>query len=149
MSIQSEIDRLKKAIADAFAAVSNKGGTVPASETSGNLASAIESIPVPQIKTKTGAFIIGSDGTFGIDIGKEAASICIYDAAEPTDFVSFIPGQMGSRGAMFSDRLGGFLQMWIGNNGTGFGGSVIRYNWSFEQSSAAGIELAYTAYYME
>ena len=45
MSIQSEINRLKQAVDDAFTAIGNKGGTVPASKVSGNLASAIETIP--------------------------------------------------------------------------------------------------------
>lgn len=149
MSVQSEINRLKQAISDAFTAVSNKGCTVPASKTSGNLASAIESIPVPQIKTKSGTFTIGSDGNFGADVGEEIVCLCIYDTAAPNDFVSYVAGQVGARGAMFSDRLGGFLQMWLGAEGTTFGGSATRFNWSFEQSSAAGIELTYTAYYVE
>lgn len=45
MSIQSEINRLKQAVSDAFTAIGNKGGTVPSSKVSGNLASAIDSIP--------------------------------------------------------------------------------------------------------
>lgn len=45
MSVQTEINRLKQAVSNAFTAVGNKGGTVPASKISGNLASAIESIP--------------------------------------------------------------------------------------------------------
>ena len=44
MSVQSEINRLKQAVSNAFIAVGNKGGTVPASKVSGNLASAIDSI---------------------------------------------------------------------------------------------------------
>lgn len=45
MSIQSEIKRLKQAVSDAFTAIGNKGGTVPSSKVSGNLATAIQSIP--------------------------------------------------------------------------------------------------------
>lgn len=45
MSIQSEINRLKQAVSDAFTAIGNKGGTVPTSKVSGNLVSAINSIP--------------------------------------------------------------------------------------------------------
>lgn len=45
MSIQSEINRLKQAVSDAFTAIGNKGGTVPSSKVSGNLATAINSIP--------------------------------------------------------------------------------------------------------
>lgn len=45
MSIQSEINRLKQAVSDAFTAIGNKGGTVPTSKVIGNLVSAINSIP--------------------------------------------------------------------------------------------------------
>ena len=45
MSVQTQIDRIKGNVTDAFNAVSNKGGTVPASKISGNLKSAIDSIP--------------------------------------------------------------------------------------------------------
>lgn len=54
MSIQSEINRLKQAVSDAFTAIGNKGGTVPTSKVIGNLATAINSIksnPVLQSKT--------------------------------------------------------------------------------------------------
>ena len=56
MSIQSEINRLTQNISAAFAAVGNKGGTVPTSKTSGNLATAINSIPEatdPILQSKT------------------------------------------------------------------------------------------------
>lgn len=45
MSVQSEINRLKQNVSDAFTAIFNKGGTVPSSKVSGNLASAINTIP--------------------------------------------------------------------------------------------------------
>lgn len=45
MSIQSQIDRLKHNVSAAFTAVGNKGGTVPDTKNSGNLAEAIHSIP--------------------------------------------------------------------------------------------------------
>lgn len=44
MGIYESAQRVKDNIADAFTAVGNKGGTVPASKVSGNLASAIASI---------------------------------------------------------------------------------------------------------
>ena len=46
MSVQSEIERIKAAVAAAYTAASGKGGTVPASKTSANLADAIKSIPL-------------------------------------------------------------------------------------------------------
>lgn len=45
MSIQTEINRIKSAIASAYTAVTEKGGTVPASRVAANLAAAVRSIP--------------------------------------------------------------------------------------------------------
>ena len=45
MSIQSELERLRQNIAAAYAAVAEKGGTLPGAQNSGNLAAAIRSIP--------------------------------------------------------------------------------------------------------
>ena len=45
MSVQSEIDRIITAVGNAYSKVSQKGGTVPASQTVANLATAIDSIP--------------------------------------------------------------------------------------------------------
>ena len=45
MSVQSEIDRIITAVGNAYNNVSEKGGTLPASQTVANLATAIDSIP--------------------------------------------------------------------------------------------------------
>ena len=45
MSVQSEVDRIITAVGNAYSKVSEKGGTVPASQTVANLATAIDSIP--------------------------------------------------------------------------------------------------------
>ena len=45
MSVQSEIDRIITAVGNAYSKVSEKGGTVPSSQTVSNLATAIDSIP--------------------------------------------------------------------------------------------------------
>ena len=63
MSVQSEIDRIITAVGNAYSKVSEKGGTVPASQTVSNLATAIDSIPAGGAKetwvikgNATGAF---------------------------------------------------------------------------------------------
>lgn len=43
-TIQEEIKRIKDNISDAYTSLSNKGATMPASQTSDNLAAAISSI---------------------------------------------------------------------------------------------------------
>ena len=45
MSVQSELDRIITAVGNAYSKVSEKGGTVPASQIVANLATAIDSIP--------------------------------------------------------------------------------------------------------
>lgn len=45
MSVKTQIDRISGNITASFDAVGEKGGTVPAQKVSGNLASAIRSIP--------------------------------------------------------------------------------------------------------
>lgn len=45
MSVQGEIDRIKGNIANAYAKIAEKGGSVPSQPSSANLAAAVESIP--------------------------------------------------------------------------------------------------------
>jgi hypothetical protein len=70
MSIQSEINRLKQAVSDACAAISNKGGTVPSSKVSGNLATAINSIPSGiTVQSVSGTFTTDQEGVAVVDCG--------------------------------------------------------------------------------
>ena len=57
-------------IADAFASVSSKGGTVPDSQVSGNLAAAIETIPLGvTVQREIGTFITDSNGDATVNCG--------------------------------------------------------------------------------
>ena len=64
MSIKSEIDRIKAAIAAAYQAVGNKGGTIPSAENAANLAQAIGSIQTGI--TPTGTKSITANGTHDV-----------------------------------------------------------------------------------
>lgn len=44
MSIQSQIDRLKNAVGEAYTAAKKKGATMPSEQTAANLAAAVQSI---------------------------------------------------------------------------------------------------------
>ena len=81
MSVQSEIDRIITAVGNAYSKVSEKGGTVPASQTVANLATAIDSIPAgstPSLQSKSvtytsnGTYIMepdyGYDGLSSVDV---------------------------------------------------------------------------------
>ena len=88
MGVQSEIDRIITAVGNAYSKVSEKGGTVPASQTVANLATAIDSIPAgggePSLQSKSvtytanGTAIItpddGYDGLSSVDVTVNVAS---------------------------------------------------------------------------
>lgn len=70
MSVQSEIDRIITAVGNAYSKVSEKGGTVPASQTVANLATAIESIPsggtlITKTITENGTYNASADNADG------------------------------------------------------------------------------------
>ena len=79
MSIQSEINRLKQAVSDAFVAIGNKGGTVPSSKVSGNLSTAIQSIPSGvAVQRKSGTVVTDSNGEATVDCGFKPDLVYIH-----------------------------------------------------------------------
>ena len=96
MSVQSEIDRIITAVGNAYSKVSEKGGTVPSSQTVANLATAIGSIPAgggaPSLQSK--ALTITSNGT--VSVTPDAP----YDALKKVDVTVDVSGG-GGGGAGF------------------------------------------------
>ena len=79
MSIQSEINRLKQNVSAAFTAIGNKGGNVPYSKVSGNLASAINSIPEGvAVQRRTGTFTTDSNGLAIVDCGFQPDYVVVH-----------------------------------------------------------------------
>ena len=77
MSVQSEIDRIITAVGNAYSKVSEKGGTVPASQTVSNLATAIDSIPAgstPSLQSKSVTYTSNGTATITPDVGYDALS---------------------------------------------------------------------------
>lgn len=76
MSVQSEIDRIITAVGNAYSKVSEKGGTVPASQTVANLATAIDSIPTgggaPSLQSKSVTYTANGTNTVTPDAGYDA-----------------------------------------------------------------------------
>ena len=78
MGVQSEIDRIITAVGNAYSKVSEKGGTVPASQTVANIATAIDSIPAgggaPSLQSKSVMYTANGTNTITPDEGYDGLS---------------------------------------------------------------------------
>ena len=78
MSVQSEIDRIITAVGNAYSKESEKGGTVPATKTVDNIATAIGSIPTDgaahKLKSKSVTYTENGTNTITPDAGYDGLS---------------------------------------------------------------------------
>ena len=140
MSVQSEINRLKQNVANAFTAVGNKGDTVPASKVSGNLASAINSIPLGvTVQRTTGRFTLDADGVATVNCGFRPDVVIIkgkgYTSETRTIYYDFVSA-FAERSANQTYRFQGgddqhpIMEGETSQTTNGFSVALWAYDWS-------------------
>lgn len=155
MSIQSEINRLVSNITAAFTAIGNKGGTVPASQVSGNLASAINSIPEGvTVQTKSGSFTTSTRGVFSVTCGFRPDVVFVHrsETGNSQKYVTAFPFALYSAGTAMC------VPLWttssscvvydfaeVKNSSTGFSGEVYNWDENWDEGYANRVSFNYVA----
>lgn len=140
-------------IDSAFAAVGNKGGTVPSSKVSGNLAAAIASIPAgAAVQRKADSFTTDGSGGATVNCGFKPDVVYIKGDRTTEDGVT----AENSQAIVFSEDTRSNLCTAMYNNegvveafwtrsDSGFSANMTEYNWDWEASAASGMTFNYVA----
>ena len=140
-------------IANAFAAVGNKGGTVPASKVSSNLADAINSISsgvTVQVKTGTVTGVSGSAKTVNLGFKPDAvfftATVPGYNTKVHAG-VAFTAGNVTSMDTYICGSSSSYLfsTLTVAQTSSGFTVKGVRINTSLQSSNESNRSLSYIA----
>ena len=126
MSVQSEIDRIITAVGNAYSKVSEKGGTVPSSQTVANIATAIDSIPAgggaPSLQSKSVTYTANGTATITPDAG--------YDGLSSVDVTVNVSGGGVIEGLTLRNTEFAFKATDVRFNNCAFRGGAIVEFWS-------------------
>lgn len=141
-------------VTNAFTSISGKGGTVPSAKVSGNLATAINSIPSGvTVQKKTGTFRTNSSGKATISVGFKPDVIAFSMGISPS-------GQESYPAAMFTEANNdtitilitpadpnnyAFTQLIATRTATGAGIELYKVNYSFAGSPETSRTVSYAA----
>lgn len=154
MSVQSEINRLAQAVVDAFTAIGNKGGTVPSSKVSGNLASAINSIPKGvTVQRKSGTFTTNSSGAATVNCGFKPDAVFFVGTSPMNNSdkfhaaVAFTEDGVNSTGTLFVPPSTSYLftSLVTTQSTSGFTIQATRINASIQASNDSNRTVNYIA----
>ena len=150
--IQSEINLLKQSVSDAFTAIGNKGGTVPSSKVSGNLATAINSIPSGvTVQTKSGSFTTDTSGNATVNCGfsPDVVQVAVgtdngYTLVAAANFHSANTTKINCP-ANYEVGDIGLADFFFTKTTTGFSVTADTYKWDWTEGNLSKKTLNYTA----
>jgi len=156
MSVQTQIDRIVGNITAAFTAIGNKGGNVPTSKVSGNLESAINTIPTgTTVQRKSGSFTTNSNGAATVNCGFQPDLVVITGlsfTANDTTFETQLAFVLSERTtsntplAVTSHDVYACLEARVSRTSNGFSIShMTGYEESWEQTTMANQTFNYVA----
>lgn len=153
-AMDSALGSVQTDIANAFSAVSAKGGTVPTSKTSGNLQSAIASIAVGvNVQRKSGSFTTNNSGDATVNCGFQPDMVYIKGETVTEDGVTNVysmcmvfseESRSGSKDTIMwaSDGIVDFV--WT-RTPTGFTVGCGKFSWEFVVSVLSRKSFNYVA----
>lgn len=139
-------------VANAFTSIGNKGGTVPSSKVSGNLASAINSIPEGvTITRKSGTLTTNTSGKATVNCGFKPDLVAINGGQTGSTKIfcaaMFTEGNITSTGFTIAPPSSNYIftNLQIDQNNTGFSVIAVDTTSSFGTSAAENRQIPYVA----
>lgn len=153
-AMSANLSTVQSELANAFTAIGSKGGTVPSSKVSGNLASAINTIPTGvTVQRKSASFTTDNSGKATINCGFQPDVVYIQGETDTEDGVTYCYSMC----MVFSEdaRSGqkdtimwatdGIVDMSWTRSSSGFSVSGGKYSWDMVASALSRKTFSYVA----